>query len=324
MTSDPTPDRTEDRAAEPAQPDPAKSDSEKSGSAQPDPAQSMSLINNLMRAPLDPGYEAAARKRRAQGQPASVGRRSPLLIVTLVVIGLSLAVAAHALRLPQAASEKRRTELINSINDRQATIDEDSRTINTTQERINSLQAAALKHQDDKSLASRLEALELTTGTSAAHGPGLVLTLDDAPDAGTNAQGDPRADTSDTERLTSTDLQIIVNGLWAAGAEAIAINGQRLTTQSAIRFAGQAILVNFRPLRPPYAVTVIGGPDLAENFRSNSGGAYLRELVSTYGIREDLSTKKSVTVPAAATAALSHARTSSAATSSSPSPEGGS
>lgn len=289
-----------------------------------DPAQSMSLINNLMRAPLDPGYEAAARKRKAAGKPASVGLRSPLLVVTLLVIGLCLAVAAHALRLPQAASEKRRTELINSIKDRQNTIDKDSRTINTTQARINTLQAKALKRQSDPSLAKRLKALELTTGTAAAHGPGLVLAVNDAADAGTDAQGNPRTDSSDTGRLTSTDLQIIVNGLWAAGAEAISINGQRLTSQTAIRFAGQAILVNFRALQPPYDISVIGGPNVAENFRSNTGGAYLRELVGTYGVREDLATKKSVTVPAAATAALSHAHVPSDAASSSRSPEGAS
>jgi uncharacterized protein YlxW (UPF0749 family) len=291
-----------------------------------DPAQSMSLINNLMRAPLDPGYSAAAKKRAAEGRPASVGLRSPLLIVTLIVIGLSLAVAAHALRLPQAASEKRRSELIGSINDRQSTIDRDSRTINRTQGQINTLQAKALSRQHDTSLADRLKALELTTGTAAAHGPGLVLSLNDAADAGTDAEGNPRTDTSDTERITSTDLQIIVNGLWAAGAEAISINGQRLTSQTAIRFAGEAILVNFRALQPPYDVSVIGGPAVAAGFKSNSGGAYLRELAGTYGIRETLTRKSSVTVPAAATAALSHAQASSPspATSSSRSPEGGS
>lgn len=282
----------------------------------------MSLINNLMRAPLDPGYEAAASKRAAAGKASSVGLRSPLLIVTLVVIGLSLAVAAHALRLPQAASEKRRSELISSINDRQATIDQDSRTINTTQQQISDLQATALRRQHDTSLADRLKALELSTGASAAHGPGLVLTLNDAADAGTDAQGNPRTDTSDTQRLTSTDLQIIVNGLWAAGAEAISINGQRLTSQTAIRFAGEAILVNFRALQPPYDVTVIGGPDVAEQFKRNPGGAYLRELAGTYGIRENLASKSSVTVPAAATVALSHAH--AVTPSPSRSPEGGS
>lgn len=287
-----------------------------------DPAWSMSLITDLMKAPLDPGYRAAADKRAAAGGPAATGVRSPLLVVTLVVIGVCLAVAAHALRVPQAAADKRRTELIDTIKQRQHQIDADSRTINSTQKQINSLQAAALAHQNDTSLADRLKALAVTTGAGAAHGPGLVLTVNDAPGSGVDAQGNPRTDSSDTGRLTSTDLQIIVNGLWAAGAEAVSINGQRVTGQTAIRFAGEAILVNFRALSPPYAISVIGGPGLADGFRSNAGGAYLRALVSDYKIREDLSAKSSVDVPAAATAPLAHA--SIRATPSSSTTQGGS
>ena len=48
--------------------------------------------------------------------------------------------------------------------------------------------------------------------------------------------------------MIARDLQIVVNGLWASGAEAVSVNGQRLTSKAAIRFAGQAILVNYRPL----------------------------------------------------------------------------
>ena len=63
---------------------------------------------------------------------------------------------------------------------------------------------------------------------------------------------DPRDDrASDTGRVLDRDLQVMVNALWAAGAEAIAINGQRLTARSAIRYAGEAILLDFRPLVPP-------------------------------------------------------------------------
>ncbi|MBB2891733.1 DUF881 domain-containing protein [Flexivirga oryzae] len=289
-----------------------------------DPAWSMSLINNLMQAPLDPGYRAAADRRRAEGKPAAVGLRSPLLIVTLVVIGLCLAVAAHALRVPQAASDKRRTELIDGIKARQSTIDADSRTINSTRKQINALQAKALQHQNDTSLADRLRTLEVTTGAGAARGPGLVLTVDDAPGSGTDAEGNPRTDTSNTGRLTSTDLQIIVNGLWAAGAEAVSINGQRIASQTAIRFAGEAILVNFRALSPPYAISVIGGPKLADRFRGDAGGAYLRALVSGYDIRENLASKTSVAVPAAATAPLVHASAVTSPPSSSSTTQGGS
>ena len=57
------------------------------------------------------------------------------------------------------------------------------------------------------------------------------------------------------------DLQLVVNALWAAGAEAISINGQRLGPTTAIRFAGEAVLVDFRPVTNPYEVSAIGDPD---------------------------------------------------------------
>ena len=55
-------------------------------------------------------------------------------------------------------------------------------------------------------------------------------------------------------RVLDRDLQELVNGLWAAGAEAVSVDGQRLTARTAIRSAGEAVLVDFRPLSPPYVV----------------------------------------------------------------------
>ena len=95
--------------------------------------------------------------------------------------------------------------------------------------------------------------------------------------------------------MLDRDLQIIVNGLWAAGAEAIAINGERLTTLSAIRSAGQAILVDFRPLVPPYVVEAIGDPaHLQAGFATDMAGAYVQSLRDNYGIQVSVSSQKIV------------------------------
>lgn len=272
-----------------------------------DPARSMTLLTELMRAPLDPGYAAAAKRRQAAGGPSSVGRRSPLLIVTLVVIGLGLVVAAQTLRQPNGVRDEEKQRLISSIQDRQRQIGKDSRTITRTQGEITTLQNSALNNSASTQLTRRLTVLEREAGTVAVVGPGVRLSVNDAEGATTDADGDARTNSAQTGRVTSTDLQIIVNGLWEGGAEAISINGQRLTSQSAIRFAGEAILVNFRALQPPYVVSAIGGPDLSENFRSNPGGAYLRDLVAKYKVRESLTTQTRLSLPAAATVALSHA-----------------
>ncbi len=60
---------------------------------------------------------------------------------------------------------------------------------------------------------------------------------------------------SDDGRVRDVDVQTVVNGLWAAGAEGIAVNGQRLTSLSTIRHAGDAIVVDLRQLARPYTIT---------------------------------------------------------------------
>ena len=126
------------------------------------------------------------------------------------------------------------------------------------------------------------------TGTVPVTGAGMVVTVDDKPDA-----------TSDRERVFDQDLQKLVNGLWAAGAEAISINGQRLSSLSAIRLAGQAITVNFRSLRRPYVVSAIGNPDdLPARFVDTAGGTWWLNLKAVYGLRFELVSADTLRLPA--------------------------
>lgn len=92
----------------------------------------------------------------------------------------------------------------------------------------------------------------------------------------------------------------MVNGLWQSGAEAVAINGQRLTALSAIRAAGDAILVDNRPLVPPYTVLAVGdGKKLADAFRDSADGLYLQALHESFDIRTSISEQEKVRLPAA-------------------------
>jgi uncharacterized protein YlxW (UPF0749 family) len=134
------------------------------------------------------------------------------------------------------------------------------------------------------------------------HGPGVKLVVDDAKEATTGGNGDPRETSgfSDTGRVRDRDMQRVVNGLWESGAEAIAINGQRLTALSAIRAAGDAILVDNRPLVPPYTVLAVGdGERLSSGFQNSADGLYLHALQENYGIRTGISTESDVRLPAA-------------------------
>jgi uncharacterized protein YlxW (UPF0749 family) len=102
----------------------------------------------------------------------------------------------------------------------------------------------------------------------------------------------------DEAKVLDIDMQTAVNGLWEAGAQAIAINDIRLTSLTAIRTAGEAILVDFRPLEPPYTVVAIGPKDLAKRFARTQASDDLDQLRRDYGIQSEVSAADLMAVPA--------------------------
>ena len=142
----------------------------------------------------------------------------------------------------------------------------------------------------------RLDRLRAAAGYTEATGSGVEVTLDDAPVDATAPN-----DSQQPGRVVDRDLQQVVNGLWQAGATGIAINGRRLTSTSAIRAAGDAILVDYRPLLPPYQIVAIGSDSnqLAGKFRENQAGLLLEELEARYGVIWELQTIGQTTLPAA-------------------------
>ena len=272
----------------------------------------MTLITEMMQRPLDPGYAAAAESRQKSGLPPATGHRGPILVLVAVLIGVLLATSALALRAPTTNASAIKKDLVGRIEARRAHVDAQSRLIATLRSEIDTAQAAALSQQSQAGLVADLSQLELAAGTVPVRGPGLVLTVDDAvvevnPK---NPVVDPRTGAgSDKGKVIARDLQIIVNGLWQAGAEAISVNGHRLTARAAIRFAGEAILVDYRPLVRPYTISAIGDPgSLSVEFADNAGGSYLQSLKANYKIRGDIQERGSVVVPGAPALSLQEAQ----------------
>lgn len=121
-----------------------------------------------------------------------------------------------------------------------------------------------------KGLQQTLDETKMLAGTVAVHGPGVVATIDDS----------PKLDPAETEQLTieqymvhDYDIRTVVNELFNAGAEAIAVNEQRLIATSSIRCAGTPVLVNTIKCQPPYVVKAIGKPDDLETALKQQGGA---------------------------------------------------
>jgi uncharacterized protein YlxW (UPF0749 family) len=164
-----------------------------------------------------------------------------------------------------------------------------------------------------RAAARQLAALELAAGVAPVTGPGLVVLIDDAaePDGqdGAGGAGDPAADSTADGRVQDSDLQDVVNALFGAGAEAISINGLRLTAQTAIRSAGEAILVDFRPLSPPYTIRAIGNAKVLEPaFVDGPIGRRLATYTSVYGLRLSVRATNSQSVPGTGAPVLRLAR----------------
>jgi uncharacterized protein YlxW (UPF0749 family) len=247
------------------------------------------LLTQLMTNTLDADYETVAESRLADPAPAPESRRRTALFAALVVFGGLLGVSALRTEqtAPQTAAE--RTELIARIHAGQGTLDSLHQDIASLQSEVTSLQQALADDvSDDQALAAQLTELGVAAGTIGATGPGVQITADDA---------DPSAGPGGV--ILDVDLQALVNGLWEAGAEAIAIDDHRLTSLTSIRFAGEAITVDYRSLSPPYVVDAIGDPDiLASRFLDTEGGQTWLGLRANFGISFEMADKDRVVVPA--------------------------
>ncbi|MFI2373985.1 DUF881 domain-containing protein [Streptomyces sp. NPDC018964] len=265
------------------------------------PDASMSLITNVMDHSLDDGYAEAAARRKADGgggMPKTL-RAKLGLAGGLVLAALIVTVGAAQARVAAPAVAKEREELIDRIDQETEAADRLEDSVDELRADVSERQREALR---DSGGGDRSTLVGILSGATAVHGPGVRLVVDDAEDASTGGDGDARATSgfSDTGRVRDRDMQRVVNGLWESGAEAVSINGQRLTALSAIRAAGDAILVDNRPLVPPYTVLAVGdGGELSDRFQNSEDGLYLHALQENYGIRTAISVEDDVRLSAA-------------------------
>ncbi|MDH6545736.1 uncharacterized protein YlxW (UPF0749 family) [Streptomyces sp. SPB4] len=267
-------------------------------SARPDA--SMSLLTHVMDHSLDEGYAEASARREADGTaglPRTL-KAKLALAAGLVLAAMVVTLGAAQARIAAPVLAKERQELIDRVERADAHANGLERDIERLRTEVEDRQGAVLKQPGGEQ--ARL--LALLSGATEVHGPGVKLVVDDAKGSSSGGGGGPResAGFSDTGRVRDRDMQRIVNGLWQAGAEAVSINGQRLTALSAIRAAGDAILVDNRPLVPPYEVLAVGDKKrLGTTFQDSVDGQYLHVLQESYGIRYTLSAVDEVKLPAA-------------------------
>ncbi len=259
----------------------------------PPPQVTMGLLDYLVATAIDGDYAAAAAAKESAPDPdpgpAAEVRRHGWTGVTLALFALLIGVAAVQSARAAPTRVQSRESLVSEAQSASDDLRAARADVAGLRREVAALDAqrrlVARRTLAADAAARRLGAL---SGAVPVSGPGMVVTVDDAPDA-----------ESERQQVYDQDLQKLVNGLWAAGAEAISINGQRLTSLSAIRLAGLAITVNFRSLRRPYVVSAVGDPDqLPARFVDTEGGTWWLNLKAVYGLRLELESADTLRLPA--------------------------
>jgi uncharacterized protein YlxW (UPF0749 family) len=267
----------------------------------------MALLEDLLTNTLDPGYRAAAAKQRPRHR-----WEHPLVWLCCVAVGLLLTVAYQQTHRGAPAREVARQDLISRIHSLQTAGNQ----LDTNAKQLAG-DVARLRDQQLTNAGSKdLRDLEVASGTVAVNGPGVVVSLAEpkAPDpsAGNNRPGTtPQADVA---IVHDTDIRTVVNQLWSAGAEAIAVNSIRLTTTSAIRFAGEAVLVDFQQINSPYTIEAIGPRDpMLTSFADSPIARQLKTKEAVYNITFKFNGKSDLRLGSVTVSQPRYAQTGSAA-----------
>jgi uncharacterized protein YlxW (UPF0749 family) len=266
-----------------------------------------SLLDAVLAETLDPAYRQPAEAKPSRGGPAHPRWRGRTLVaLTMAVAGVLAAVTYDQAAASAQGRQEVRAALVadiqreSDVTDELATQLEDLRAeVTTTRDELLAASAVGQEALDDLALA------EQGAGAVPVTGPGLLVTL---ANADPTADGDPVGGDTDEDprgRVRDGDLQVVVNALWAAGAEAISINGQRLGPTTAIRFAGEAVLVDFRPVTNPYEISAIGDPDtLSARFLASPEVGELADISQLFDLRFDFAREDELSLPAANTPEL--------------------
>lgn len=253
------------------------------------------LLTLITARSMDEDYAHVAQLRAAAGDVRPASRRPHWTsVLAVAALGVMAAVVAAQTDRAAAVDELSRATLIEQIDKRgdevrglQASVQdlvasnaERSSAGATTQDRLDDLEAAVRR-------------AGLNSGFAAVHGPGVRITVDNRPDVEVNSE------------IRDEDLAILVDGLFEAGAEAIAINDQRVNALGGIRNTNRAVHVNGRPVIAPYVLSAIGDPrTLQARLLETSEGQEWFALVNGLDFEYDAQNVDDLRLPAAPDRAL--------------------
>lgn len=247
------------------------------------------LLEKLWQDVQDDSYFKKAEIKKNLGKSTSDPRW--LILIVLTIAGIIFGIGASITRQSIPISLQNRDLLRENITTQSILLEEKETKLEEVTQKITSLQesqASVLPSVDQDELAL----LNFASGYQAAIGPGLEIELNDADLTKISLDIDPSL-----ARVFDTDIFTVLNGLWTAGAEAIAIGNQRISPMTAVSQSGEAILVNYRPILPPYKIYAIGPSDLLENFLKTEDFKQIDEVSRIYNIGLKVTPLDSIELP---------------------------
>ena len=230
-------------------------------------------------------------------------RRSRLLLVLgCVLLGFLAAVVLRSRPADPSARLSREYRLADLIERQQGSTTTLRREVESLRRQVDELRAQraggeAVSAERERSLGD----LGLAAGLVRMRGPGVRVTLDDSV-----LDRAPSGNVNDLV-IHSQDVQAVVNALWRSGAEAVAINGQRLVSTSAVLCVGNTLLLNGTVHSPPYTVAAVGAS--RDRFEDDPLVRRLHDDAESYGLRFTVTRHDQLEVPAyRGTTTMSYAR----------------
>jgi uncharacterized protein YlxW (UPF0749 family) len=255
------------------------------------PQATMGLLDYLTSHALDEDYAYVCERKASRGTERPRRRIGLVGALVMAVFAVLVITAAAQTSRNSVSDERERRELVIQVSQARTQLTAERAQLARLKAETAALEDRQLSSDTSaQGLLDNIRLLGVRAGTIPVRGPGVRVVADNAPGANS-----PRNEVLDS------DLQKLVNGLWEAGAEAISLNGQRLTTLSTIRLAGGAITVNARSLSRPYVVSAIGNRDtLPARFAETSSGQAWLDLRREVGLRLTITSVSSLRLPGAA------------------------
>ena len=218
-----------------------------------------------------------------------------LVPVICAVAGFIFATSAHTSGGTELRTAVSSANLAGLVHNAETQVNSELGRFTALQHEVSNETDAAAKQNASVAAAQQQGApLEAPGGLTAAAGPGIVVVLDDASVLST----DP-AENLNNFVIHQSDLQSVVNALWAGGAEAMTIAGQRVIATSAVRCVGNTLLLNGRVFSPPFRVAAIGPYETMHKALDKSAGVqFFKQAAVYYGLGYTVQQTDSLTLPA--------------------------